>query len=108
MARPRRKLWYWLEVPGLWWSREHRTWTTLENLGALQDGVAARGAENVGGRDRHLVLGRPLALRLFVAGLGDRGFREQGSARAGERGDGEAAGARHFQEPAALFRQLIG
>lgn len=33
-CKPRRKLWYWFLVPGLWWSREHRTWTTLDNLGS--------------------------------------------------------------------------
>lgn len=34
MSRPRRMLVYWVRVPGLWWSREHRAWTTWEDKGS--------------------------------------------------------------------------
>ncbi len=68
----------------------------------LHDRIGARGAEHIGCRDRHDVLGGGLAGRFLLPGLRDGFAGQQRASRSRDDGGRERASARQLQKRATL------
>jgi hypothetical protein len=70
----------------------------------LHDRIAARRTENIGGGNGHDVLGRSLALTLFLGSLRHRNVRPQCAGSAGHHGNGKCTCASQLEKIAPLDR----